>query len=281
MGHDLREPSVDSEAENAPETPPEPIARASAPPEPIQWTAAAGDEPYAPPEPLESTAAADDAPATETTPAGRKVITIKYHPPYDALAGWMLGSTPERRPVRHDVRPERPALVSKWTRAAMLFVLWMVVLGTSLSVSGGDPNADVVLPAELLGIWRTEAPKYADSFFELSAPELVFGTEDRAVRSLHRIDRVTRRTDTQGVLYTIWYATAEDRGSTQPFRLYHDSSAHVLTFHNQLHIPWERVGPPGELKRLVDQIEESSAHYEEQYGHIHQRPNLSPEAAAQ
>ena len=197
----------------------------------------------------------------------RRFITIKYHPPYDHLRGWNAVEPRVAPDSKMAQSPERPGLVPKWTRVGILLATWFVVLGAGLTVSGSGPENAVALPADLLGVWRTVAPKYADSFLEISKRQLTFGTDD-AHRSASPIDRVTLRADRRGSRYTIWYRSSEDPSTPQPFRLYYKDSQRRVWLESQQDIVWDNVGPAADLTELMEAIDVSSAKYEEQYGDL-------------
>lgn len=57
-----------------------------------------------------------------------------------------------------------------------LKTLATLILISSIGLAGCAGNEDVQLPPELVGRWTTEAPKYADRYFELRADRMaVFG----------------------------------------------------------------------------------------------------------
>ena len=157
-------------------------------------------------------------------------------------------------------------------RAGILFCLWLAILATSLAVSGGDTDNEVALPGDFLGVWKTAAPKYQDSFFEISERRLVFGTGGD-FRDIHDIDRATAtlRGDRRRILYTIWYQTAEDEDASQPFRFYYNSEQRVLRLENQQDIVWHNIRPgqAPDLMQMVSEIEEAIARFEERYGTWH------------
>jgi hypothetical protein len=87
------------------------------------------------------------------------------------------------------------------------------------------------IPAELVGVWETNAPAYADRALEFTRSSVIFRTGADAL-SVHRIQRV-HRTDSGGYIdYRVEYLNREE----------------VETF------SFKYVPPPRELIRLDHQL---------------------------
>ncbi len=87
------------------------------------------------------------------------------------------------------------------------------------------------LPAELVGVWETNAPAYADRALEFTRSSVIFRIGAEAL-SVHRIQRV-HRTDSGGYIdYRVEYLNGEE----------------VETF------SFKYVPPPRELIRLEHQL---------------------------
>ena len=76
------------------------------------------------------------------------------------------------------------------------------------------------LPAELLTVWRTQAPGYEDRAFELRDGWVVFGT-GRYSNDIHQIQSVHSESVPGGIRYTIEYR-AED-GETVPLEIFYSA----------------------------------------------------------
>lgn len=85
----------------------------------------------------------------------------------------------------------------------------MGLLGLMLFAACGDGTE--ALPPELLGVWRTEAPRYRDGHFELRENWVVFGAS-RFEESTHRIRSVRSSDAGDSTGYRIEYAL--DDGET-------------------------------------------------------------------
>ena len=201
------------------------------------------------------------AEAGSSTPARR--IRIRYFIPH--LRGWTGKKTKQKTVVGAPVRKLSIPMPS-WARAAVLSVVWLMVLGATLTMSGGDGNEDLMaMPDEFIGVWRTVAPKYADTFFEISPRQLRLGTGGEA-HAVHDIARLTRVFDRSGLIYTVWYVMEEDDTTPHPLSFYYDREGRVLRLKNQQDIVWSNLGPPPAVNDLVRDIEESSTRYQDQYG---------------
>jgi hypothetical protein len=96
------------------------------------------------------------------------------------------------------------------------------------------------VPDELVGVWKTSEPRYADRFLELTRTSIAFGTgEGKAdVRSVAAVEKA--REDGK-ILYTVSYADPEGHEST--FSFYYDPArAGVIRLKNQQSFEWTKQG---------------------------------------
>ena len=96
------------------------------------------------------------------------------------------------------------------------------------------------VPDELVGVWKTSEPKYADRFLELTRTSIAFGAgEGKAdVRPVAGVEIV--RQDGK-ILYTLSYADPEGHEST--FSFYYDPArAGVSRLKNQQSFEWTKQG---------------------------------------
>ena len=204
--------------------------------------------------------------SAEGDSAPPRKIRIQYFTPH--FPGWSsldAQRTSSARPA--SVRRDRAALPS-WARAAALFVVWLVVLGTTLAMSGGGTNEEAMgMPDEFLGVWRTVAPKYEDNFIEISRRELRLGTDDEA-HAVHDVARLTRAVRRDGFVYTLWYVVDEDPANPHPLSFYYSRAERALRLRHQQDIVWNNLGQPPGVNDLVRDIAASSAQYERQYGDL-------------
>lgn len=95
------------------------------------------------------------------------------------------------------------------------------------------------LPDDLIGVWKTSHPKYADRFLLLGEDLIIFGTGARSV-SAHPITKFAKVPQVSGFLYTITY-TNED-GQEYRLSFVHDlEHGGVIWFKNQKDILWKRA----------------------------------------
>ncbi len=95
------------------------------------------------------------------------------------------------------------------------------------------------VPDDLVGVWTTTDPKYADRFLELTKDRILFGTGEGNVDT-HPIVNIEQAREEKHTLYTISYATPGGREAT--FSFYHDPADDgVIRFKNQQHIAWTKA----------------------------------------
>lgn len=136
------------------------------------------------------------------------------------------------RSPKSQVLPPILALILEFAAFASIPLLFMGYLilstGSSSSVS-----------ADLNGVWKTQAPNYADRFLEISDHVILFGTGGDTLES-YVIERVETQPDGTKTLYTITY---RDIAMTE-FRLsfyYEPRGQPSMTFKHQDHLTWTRV----------------------------------------
>jgi len=80
-------------------------------------------------------------------------------------------------------------------------VVWLTIILTASSCV-----SQTQIPDELLGIWKTEALKYQDTFFEMITDLLVLGMKTGEVQgfTIIKVERKKLREE-EWVLYTIFY----------------------------------------------------------------------------
>lgn len=101
------------------------------------------------------------------------------------------------------------------------------------------PERTKTPPDELIGTWKTSAPKYADTFIELTRTTIVFGFGDGKadVRSIVAVEKVRENGD---ILYTVFYK--DEEGTQYKLAFYYDpANAGVMRWKNQRTIAWTRV----------------------------------------
>jgi hypothetical protein len=119
----------------------------------------------------------------------------------------------------------------------------LVALAILACLFGCQPEEPATVPDELLGVWETSAPKYKDSFFELTKDTLTFANRDLDyidVNSISKIEKIHRE---KGILYTIHYENRE--GQEYKFAFYYDPlRGGAIRFKNQDQIEWRKANVP-------------------------------------
>ena len=95
------------------------------------------------------------------------------------------------------------------------------------------------LPDELVGVWITSNPRYADRYFELSKVSAIFGTGDATVDT-YFISNVKNDLKDEGNLYTIY--CHREGANEEKISLYYTSENNgMLWFKNQKHVEWVKA----------------------------------------
>ncbi|NIM18923.1 MAG: hypothetical protein GTO42_02710 [Candidatus Latescibacteria bacterium] len=114
----------------------------------------------------------------------------------------------------------------------ILFAVYVMSFGVDLERSKTAPQ-------NVIGTWRTEAPKYADRYFEITENRIIFGTGGASFDSqkIRYVESIT-----QGVTsyHAIYYGNLGE--NEYRFEFYYDPrDGGVIRFKNQIPIRWQRV----------------------------------------
>ena len=96
------------------------------------------------------------------------------------------------------------------------------------------------VPGDLIGVWKTTAPTYADRFFEIKTDEVIFGTGEGSFDT-YPISKIKSEKDPreQGTLCTLYYKNIE--GQEYKFSFYYDpANPGTIRFKNQQEIIWAK-----------------------------------------
>ncbi len=114
---------------------------------------------------------------------------------------------------------------------------FLAVLALCTLILGCGTKPYSTLPDELVGVWKTSAPKYADRYFELKRDTIDFGTGG-GTASRHVIDRIEEAREGYQTLYTIFYT--ED-GTKYQWSFYYDPvHGKSIRLKHQASIVWTR-----------------------------------------
>jgi hypothetical protein len=115
-----------------------------------------------------------------------------------------------------------------------IIIVYLMVLA---ACQGGGKAA---VPDELIGVWETTAPTYADRFFEITAGEVMFGTGEEKFDT-YPINKIKIEKDfkEQKAYYIIYYKNVE--GQEYKFSFYYDpANQGTIRFKNQKEMVWTK-----------------------------------------
>jgi hypothetical protein len=93
-------------------------------------------------------------------------------------------------------------------------------------------------PNELVGVWKTQDPKYTNRFLEIDTDTITFGTGEGTFET-YTIKKIKKGHETKGMLYTVHYE--DEAGNTYTFAFYYSPEmGGVLRLKNQKEIIWKK-----------------------------------------
>jgi hypothetical protein len=119
----------------------------------------------------------------------------------------------------------------------LVIVIFLIVLLAC------QPGKKTPVPEDLIGVWETKAPAYADRFFEIRTSEVIFGTGEEKFDT-YPITKMKIEKDhgEQGPLYIICYKNSE--GQVYKFFFYYDpANQGTIRFKNQQEMVWTKKPP--------------------------------------
>ena len=118
--------------------------------------------------------------------------------------------------------------------------LWLF-LAVLTALTGCSDSPDITdLSDDLIGIWRTSYPKYADRYFTLEKTVVSFATgAGDSTYTIHPISSVEGQEEPEvgRVLYTVNYSV---EGEQHQFFFYHYPANQTIRFKNQSDFEWTR-----------------------------------------
>jgi len=111
-----------------------------------------------------------------------------------------------------------------------------VMLAMATLVAGCGAQQSSTLPEELVGVWRTPTPPYADRYFELQPRAISFGTGGGSAPT-HVIDSVEMTRQGHQTLYTVTY---RDGGQRYRWSFLYDPAGKSIRFTNRIAIVWTK-----------------------------------------
>lgn len=117
-----------------------------------------------------------------------------------------------------------------------------IALSLLLALAGCGPERTKTVPSELIGVWKTQAPDYADRFLELTRDSIRFGTggDEFYVRSIVGVEKALEDGST---LYTVFYIDPADPEKYQyKVAFYYDpGNQGVIRYKNRTDIVWTKT----------------------------------------
>ena len=114
--------------------------------------------------------------------------------------------------------------------------VWMII-SCLMALSAFQCGRGTV-PEDLIGVWETKSPAYADRFFEIKSNEILFGTGEGKFDTypITKI-RIEKDRQEQKTLYLICYKNMD--GKVYKFFFYYDpANQGTIRFKNQREMVW-------------------------------------------
>ena len=106
-----------------------------------------------------------------------------------------------------------------------------------LALAGCGPESSRTVPDDLIGVWKTSDPKYADRPFQLTRDTITFWTGGGESYT-RAVVRVTKVREDGNVLYTVFYVDPADAGRFEfRFAFYYDGS---IRWKNRQDMAWAK-----------------------------------------
>jgi hypothetical protein len=118
----------------------------------------------------------------------------------------------------------------KLIRAWILWAFLPIFLGCV-------PEREISLPDELVGLWKTSAPSYADRYFEFTKKMLIFKVGKEEI-GIHEIKDIEKFGDGKETRYTVTYMSLGDK---YKFSFSYDpANDGMIALSNRTGIQWTR-----------------------------------------
>src|SRR4030042_3127838 len=119
-------------------------------------------------------------------------------------------------------------------KGVLVIIIYLIVLPTCQC---GEKKA---VPEDLIGVWETAAPTYADRFFEIRINEIIFGTGEEKFDT-YPITKIKteKESEEQEMLYILCYKNIE--GQEYKFSFYYDpANQGTIRLKNQQEMVWTK-----------------------------------------
>jgi len=119
-------------------------------------------------------------------------------------------------------------------KRVLVIIIYLIVLSTC------QCGRKTTVPEDLIGVWETAAPTYADRFFEIRINEIIFGTGEEKFDT-YPITKIKteKESEEQEMLYILCYKNIE--GQEYKFSFYYDpANQGTIRLKNQQEMVWTK-----------------------------------------
>lgn len=109
----------------------------------------------------------------------------------------------------------------------------------SFTMFFGCHSGESSLPEELIGVWKTSAPKYRHSYIEFMSRIVIFGNTEKNHTLIYHINKVEKVNEEESILYTITSNSKEEEEYMFSFH-HHPGNDAVIRLKNQNQIEWKK-----------------------------------------
>ena len=116
-------------------------------------------------------------------------------------------------------------------------------LAVLISLFGCQSSEPAGLPSELIGVWKTSAPKYKDCSIELTKDYIIFTNSHSAAHvDTNFVLNMKQVPERRHFLYTILYENIHEQKYKFSF-YYYPTKDGVIRLKNQTDVEWRKVKP--------------------------------------
>ena len=117
---------------------------------------------------------------------------------------------------------------------------WLFIAAAILILFPGcRSREEVVIPPELVGIWKTEDPRYENRYFEFTPGTLTLGRGEERTE-IHPIRSIKKSQDVHGTLYAVGYMNYAENFEDILLFYYDPGEGGTIRFKNLPEIVWAK-----------------------------------------
>ncbi len=140
-------------------------------------------------------------------------------------------AAPDPHESKHRLGANVVALQMKTKQIFVAFAILATFIGCS-------PEKDTTVPADFIGVWKTGAPQYADTFLQVPTNGVTLRKDEYTYES-YAIVNIENVSEDSRTLYTISYNDL-DSGEYKLSFYYDPENGGLIRFNNQEHLIWAR-----------------------------------------